>query len=691
LTESNASLRETSSSPGTERTPGLEKWPSWELSPPPEGDPRVGPWVWEKIQVMKKYRDSLDLPSLWSHFHELYRNRIFRNKSKFSQTPANLYFKIINSLKANLTDQKPKASIMPRGDTPDEISDGWQAKYDEWWEHSKQQKCLELSVGNSELYGYACDKMVFNPELEAGIGDIQTVRGDTFGTLFWPKHTDIQTMPMIGWLEVMDLGEIIRRWPKASDGTPTKDNVKGETEYSELMGEARAVVRGNRSSNLRPIGAPPGFYTVDAENQGAQYEGAIERSLVGELWVKDYTMVMADPRTGKEVQEGEELPLEQGMQPMIDDATGQHVVDQTTGQPAMVHAMVPVEPVEMSKYPGFIRCIRVTDKGKMVLEDLPNPSINPELPRETTCQTYLWDKFPILKRDSYSDGISEYGLSIMEQVEPLILEVSKKLTQYGVNIDTRCKAVVILPQNCGVKRRDVNNLPARVWEPIGALSGAIRYLDTPNGPSDVITYIELLIRLIDDITGIQDVSEGRRPTGITAASAIQALQEKAQVIYREKIRNNDLYLEEQGRMFISLGQNWLTEEQSLKYEGKGQPQDIPFRGTEFQGEMSFHIEAGSTLPHNRAYRQGVMTELAKAGKLTNKTLFRELAIPNGDEEAARLEAGPMGIAMQKLEQSGQFDPATLQAIQNVVSLDDKQFSRAFPQSKNPNLQAVENG
>lgn len=679
---SNAAFRE--ASPAT--TTGIDttaKWPSWELSPPPEGDPRVGPWAWEKIGIMRKYRDTLDLPSLWSHFHELYRNRIFRTKSKFAQTPINLYFKVINALKANLTDQKPKASIMSRGDTADDIADGWQAKYDEWWEHSKQQKCLELSVGNSELYGFAMDKMVFDPELEAGIGDIRTVRGDTFGVMLWPKHSDPQTSPMVAWLEAMDLGDLYRKWPEQ------KEKVKGESEYSELLGEGRNKVRGNRSAQLRPIGSPPGFYVVDSEDKGGEYEGQVERALVGELWVKDYTMIWMDPRTGEEVPEGEQLPPEQMPQPVMDPATGQPAVDPMTGQPAMQMVEVPVEPVQQSKYPGFIRCIRVTNKGKVVLDDLPNPSVNPDLPRETTCQTYLWDKFPFLKRDSYSDDISEYGLSIMEQIEPLVIEVSKKFTQWGVSIDTRCKDVLIIPQNAGVKRTDVNNLPARLWEPIGPLAAGIRYLPVPTGPADVITFLEFAIKLLDDITGIQDVSEGRRPSGITAASAIQALQEKAQTIYREKIRNNDLYLEEQGRMFISLGQNWLTEVQSLKYEGKGQEQNIQFRGTEFQGEMAFHIEAGSTLPHNRAYRQGVMTELAKAGKLTNRTLFKELAVPNGDEEAARLEAGPMGMALQKLQKSGQFDPATLEAIKNVVTLDDKSFQKAFPQSKNPNLQAVE--
>ena len=154
---------------------------------------------------MKRYRDSLGLPEIWHHFHELYRNRIFRTKSKYSQTPANIYFKVVNSFTANLTDQKPKASIMPRGNTPDEIADGNQARYDYWWENTQQQKGLELSVFSTVLYGFATDLMQFNPALEGGIGDAECVRGDTFGVLFWPKSRNVQTSPMVGWLEAMDL------------------------------------------------------------------------------------------------------------------------------------------------------------------------------------------------------------------------------------------------------------------------------------------------------------------------------------------------------------------------------------------------------------------------------------------------------------------------------------------------------
>ena len=608
---------------------------------------------------MRRHRDRQGLPELWAHNHELYRNKIFKNKSKFAQTTVNLFFKTINSLKAHLTDSKPRASIMPRGDTQDDIANGWQAAYDTWWELTKQQYAFQESVGRSELYGFQCDQMWFNPRLEGGVGEVETRRWDTFSILFWPGHQEIQTQPMMAAFEAMELGELYDLWPDA------EGKVKAEPEYSEMLGEARNWIRGNRSRQLRPMGSPSGFYVPEPESQTPQDGMGVQRALVIWLWCKDYSMMWVDPRTGEEVQEGVELVSE----PTVDPMTGQQIEGQ------------PIEPEQWSRYPGFIRLIAVTNKGNLVLEDRANPSINPNLGREVGSGCYLWDKFPFIKRYSHSDDISEYGLSIIEQIETLVIEVCKKLTQFGVHLDTQCRSPLILPQNCGVKKDRVSNLPARIWEPIVSMAQQIRFLQVPAAGGDIIPYIELLIRLVDAITGITDVSEGRRPTGITAGIAIAALQEKAQVVFREKIRNIDLSLEEQGRMYISLGQNWYTEEQKLRYQGKKQEELINFKGTEYQGELAFHVEAGSTMPNNRVTRQSQMVELAKMGKLTLKTLFKELEVPNGDEEAARLEAGPLGMALEKLGKSGMFDPQTLQAMQNIIQMDDADFKKAFSQGE----------
>ena len=626
---------------------------------------------------MKAYREKLGLPQMWLHNHELYRGRIFRKKSKYTQVGINLFFKSIQTLKSNLTDAKPRATISATGETDPDTAKAWMERYDTWWESTKQQTCLQESVGKSELYGFAVDKMWFNPSLEGGMGEIETVRGDPFGVYLWPRCVEIQDQPMMVWAEAMDLGKIYEQWPDH------EGKVKGESQFSDLLGEDRVTVRANKSKETRAIGAPSGY--VQAQESDKPFDmgdEGIARALVVEMWVKDYTMEWVDPRTGQKYPDG---PPPKLTEPAIDTATMQPVIDETGNV-----AQVPVQPYQQSKYPGFLRCIHVTNEGKLVLSDVPNPSINPNIPREIACNCYLWDKFPFNKRLSYSDDTSEYGLSIIEQIEALVIDISKKISKVSTHLDVSCLPPLILPKNCGVESKDENNRPNRIWRPVAALAQFIRWVQIPPLPPDYINFINLCLRLVEIVTGLTDVSEGRRPSGITAGTAIAQLQEKAQTIIREKVRNGDIYIETQGRMFISLGQNWYTEERKLTYQGATEQQTIAFRGAspEYQGEYAFKMDAGSTLPKDRAAVMNMHVDLAKGGMIDQQALLDELGIAHSDEIIARMKEGPVGEAMKKLEATGMFNDAQLQAIHQIVTADPKDLEKLFPQMKPENQLAA---
>ena len=71
-------------------------------------------------------------------------------------------------------------------------------------------------------------------------------------------------------------------------------------------------------------------------------------------------------------------------------------------------------------------------------------------------------------------------------------------------------------------------------------------------------------------------------------------------------------------------------------------------------------------------------ELAKAfPNFPKAVLLKDLGIPNHDELAAQMDAGPMGMALQKIKQSGLVNDETLQTIKNIVSMSDKDYHHAF--------------
>ncbi|MCK5237395.1 MAG: hypothetical protein KAR06_10445, partial [Deltaproteobacteria bacterium] len=427
---------------------------------------------------------------------------------------------------------------------------------------------------------------------------------------------------------------------------------------------------------------------VDA--QGSQGDkGGIKRAMVIEIWCKDYEMV--------------QQPVMQP-QPVLDE-TGQMIKDpQNQGQP-----LIEPQPVEdpqnpgqplmqpVPKYPGFIRRVTIANQGNVVLADMPNPSINPNLPPEVASKSYLWDKYPYIKCDSNSDDVNFWGISGTEQLEVLIQEVNRKVSMVSAYINRTFKPAVIVPKNTGIPAKEVHNLPGMLLRPNNHVTGSgIRALDIPSLPSDYFKFIELLLKLVDILSGIHDVTEGRKPTGIAAASAIIALQEKAETIFREKIRNQDLLLEERGRMWISLSQNWYTEFRTITLSGRFQDQAgqnfMQFKGTDMQGEFSFDVVSGSTMPKSMFARREQALQLAQGGFIDQKALLDEFDFPGADEIIQRMSQGPLGNLIERLAIAMQADPAAIKAlnmakldekdletIQAIGSMKDKDFEKVFVQ------------
>ena len=684
-------------SDSTESKRSADGWDSWKMSPPPEGSQGVGAWVWSMMKYAHKYRESLGITEVWRHNHELFRNRYFKNpKPKITQVPVNFVFETINRLVANLTDNEPEASIAPRGDAGDDAARAWGAIYDEWWEDTRQQDVLTESVGNSELYGCQVDEMRINPELMSGTGEIETVLGDNFGIILWPGYLDLQKSPMIFKLESIELDTIYREFEKL------EGKVKADTSFSGMLAEDRRDVRGNQSKNtIRPYlqaGYPQStqagigsFKPVDKHGVMQQFEA--QKALVVTCWVKDYTLEWVNPVTGKKSRskpKDEELQyMAQEMQPAMDPITGQLAIDPQTGQAQMQPAQVQkqAEAYQQSKYPGYLRRIRVTNKGTLIMDDLPNPSINPMIPRDQACDSYLWDHFPFIKRLSYSDGISEYGLSIVEQIEPLVMQFSQLLTKVISHLKGACDPLLVVPKGSGVEDRDINNLPNRILKPNMTAAQLLHYLETPALPTDYAVALKMIMLLIDIVTGLSDVTEGRPAQGVQAAAGIAQLQEKAQSILRRKIRNLDTYLEEQGRMFISLGQNWYSFERKVKASGE----DIQFRAVEqkFQGRFAFRVEAGSTLPQNKwALRQQALS-LKTAGVVDPEYVLDAFNVGKKAEIMERMKQGPLIAASKKLESTGMFNsgvevkltPQFLQTIIQIIAMPKANFEKLFPQAK----------
>jgi len=613
-------------------------------TPPPLGDERLGPWLWQHFETARRRKAALNVTERWLRNHELYRGRHWRNRGKYALMPLNLIFNAVKLTVANLTDQDPRANVMCHEQGGEEQAQTMDKANRYWWRTNDGRTKLKQAVQKSETYGSVIGKMFFNPDIDEPLGDADFQIVDPLAFFPWPGKTDINDMPCVFEAYVMELSEIRRRWP---DGGP---KVSADPEMTELGG-SRERVQGGLDVDADVTTSNVGSDYAVIEDQDDTDMGT-RRALVIEAWFRDYSTRTVKVDTGR-------------TQPRL-NGEGLFVIDPLSGQ-------IVQEPVyenqEIDAYPGNVRRVIMANNGRVILDDRGNPSINPELPGELASQTFLWNQYPYRKLDSNSDDFGFWGFSMIEQVEPLVMEINKKISQIVAHIDRTALPTLINPSNSGVPYGHVTNKPGQQWNPTNANTGmGIRYLDMPNLPSDFYKVIEMLLDLFDVITGIHEVSEGKKPGGVTAFRAIVALQEKAQTVFREKIHNLETFIEWVGRAYIGLVQNWYQVTRQITLSGQPEPEKAVFRGVDLQGKYEYEIVAGSTLPVNREYRRQEAVELGARGLIDQQAVLEALDFPNRDEVVHRMQAGPIGMTLEKIAALAEAHGVPRDFVQNILGL-----------------------
>ena len=95
--------------------------------------------------------------------------------------------------------------------------------------------------------------------------------------------------------------------------------------------------------------------------------------------------------------------------------------------------------------------------------------------------------------------------------------------------------------------------------------------------SDAFRFYDQLIKFAESVPGIQEFTQGRKPTGVTSGDAIETLQEASQTRIRLKDRNNETSLKRMGKQVISRMMQFYRETRVFRMTGKeGWPEFFEF-------------------------------------------------------------------------------------------------------------------
>lgn len=629
---------------------------------PPEGHDHVGHVVFHLLGKILEDKEAKGLPKKWTRNYELSKNRHWK-KSAGTKVPlvsANLLFTHRQRTVNLLTDNNPTFNIrkVGKGGEDETVYESMLHAAEWWWGDTEQQHVLEMSVTNGETYGCTVEKVIFNDQAEHGLGEVETILVDPFNFGVYPVDVhDIQKAEAVLHFYAITVREARRLWPDYAD------QIMADSDVLRSLGDERTEIATGRSTEgwLSTFRNMVRSVLTDAGTS----DSLEDKCLIVECWVKDYTM--------KTVDEEEPIIDERNQQPVLDPETNEPLM-RTTGRRM-------TQPV----YDGYIRCATVCNGGELVLQDVPNPSINWELGVEVIEQTFLFDKFPFSRTQSITDTTDPWGMSDIEQLDALQMEVNKSISQFTMLKDKAARLKLINPQNSGVKNEEFDNVPGIINPTNEMVAQAIKYMDPPQVPVDIVNGLQMYRELFFMIAGSFELEQASEPgKEVVAYKAIAALIERASTMLKGKIRNYGKMIRDRGRMYISCMQNWYTEERWITFFEDGQEMTESIQGTELMAPSKLIVVSGSTMPISRIQEREEALALFQMGAIDLEELLKKVDWPDRKNVIKRVQQGPLGAFIEKLAKLGLPEPF-IQYFQQIASMDPKEFEKLLKKGELPTI------
>jgi hypothetical protein len=318
------------------------------------------------------------------------------------------------------------------------------------------------------------------------------------------------------------------------------------------------------------------------------------------------------------------------------------------------------------------------------------------MPEEQAMRTYLWDKFPFAAANSIKDTASGWGISDIENLEDLNLEFNKALSQLVLIKDKVSRLKLINPKTSGVPNDALTNFPG-ILNPVNATEGnGIHYLDYPRVPADLQNAISLFKDMFFLVSGSFDLDMAREPgRAVLAYKAIAALLERVNTMMRSKVRSYSRLIRERGRMYLSMVQNFYTEDRWITYKDpEGNDAYRKINGTDFRIPFKLTVVTGSTMPVSKIQLREEAIALFEKQAIDQEELLDHLEWSGRSEVVKRMKQGAIGQLTEKMAALGMPEEFA-QYMNALVGMKDNDFKRAIRDGQVPKfeevIQAVQSG
>jgi hypothetical protein len=196
-------------------------------------------------------------------------------------------------------------------------------------------------------------------------------------------------------------------------------------------------------------------------------------------------------------------------------------------------------------------------------------------------------------------------------------------------------------------------------------------------PAYVMQEVDRLLMDFEDISGQHQVSKGQVPSGVTAATAINFLQEQDESMLAVTFANIEEGFQKIGYQTLCYVKQYWDVPRLVKVVGRdGQFNVISFQGSSLRDNTDIRVEAGSALPTSKSAKQALLMDLMGQGFIPPEKglelmdvggvqrLYEELRVDSAQasRENMRMAAVTQDQISEYMETFQGMDPMTGQAI-----------------------------
>lgn len=277
----------------------------------------------------------------------------------------------------------------------------------------------------------------------------------------------------------------------------------------------------------------------------------------------------------------------------------------------------------------------------------------------------LGDVFPFSRSRNYDKDGAWHGMSEIENIVNPQQIVNAFLAQLIDNLRVTGNPPLIYSNQTGFRPDKMAFMPG-IAIGVNGDPNLIKWLQSPVLDPKMFALVDFMRSAIDTVTGVHDVTQGKRPTGVTAASAIAELQEAAQTKIREKFRQLAYGLEDIGDIVWGYVKLYYDRPRILRMtdlrgdiryvminqsvvdaDGKILKMNNPQ-----EGEFNIRIDLGAGLPASKVQKANLALQAFQLGLIDQQAALEGLDYHGREEIAARMKEAQAQAAQAQAAQAG---------------------------------------